>query len=164
MKSAGKIHLVLCCIAALLLAGLPARAAQPGQGGADRPLEMVKAIYAPYLGKAPMTASWLDQLAPIAAPRLAALLERERSCQAQYLKACKYLFDVIANGEKPDVRGLQLQLAAPSKETMEIAAMFTNNGAPARLVYQFRKMGGKWLLEDIRSMEGETWSLVKLLQ
>jgi hypothetical protein len=163
MKSAGRFHIAFCCIAALLLAALPARAAQPGPG-ADSPLEMVKAIYAPYLGKAPMPASWLDQLAPIAAPRLAALLERERSCQAQYLKACKYLFDVIANGEKPDVRGLQLQLAAPSKETVEITATYTNLGAPARLIYQFRKMGGKWLLENIRSMEGETWSLVKLLQ
>ncbi|MGE4292367.1 MAG: hypothetical protein AB7E32_09170 [Desulfovibrio sp.] len=149
-------------LAAMLLATLPAP--RSAQAGDFQPLAKVKALYAPYQGLAPVPEIFLDQLAPIAAPKLRALLDHELSCQHQYLKACNYPFNVIVNGESYQLSELRFELAAPSKETVKITAMFKNFGQPSRLIYLFRKSGTNWLLEDVQSLEGEAWTLVKLLR
>jgi hypothetical protein len=51
-----------------------------------------------------------------------------------------------------------------SKARKVVIAKFKNIGTPEEMHFYFEKSGGGWLLDDARSVKGETWTLSLVLK
>lgn len=50
----------------------------------------------------------------------------------------------------------------PDRKT--VIATFENLRTPEEIHFDFQKIGGKWLLDDVHSLKRETWTLSKILK
>jgi hypothetical protein len=51
-----------------------------------------------------------------------------------------------------------------SQDRKVVVAKFANAGTPQELHFEFRRIDGRWLLDDVSSLKDNTWTLSKILK
>ena len=127
----------------------------------DNPEAFVKEIYAHFVASEPK-----HDFAPpadIYTPRLKALFVRDEKWAKGEVGCLE--FDFWVNGqdwELKDARVTSRPVAGHADRTVVIAT-FLNLGTANELHFDFQKIAGKWLLDDVHSVGGERWTLSKIL-
>jgi hypothetical protein len=98
-------------------------------------------------------------------PRLKALVAAARR-KADGDAPCGLDFVFWFNGQDEKITDLSVTRGAntaPDRTT--VTATFKNLGDPEKIVFDFRMIGGDWLLDDAHSVAGDTqWTFSRLLQ
>ena len=97
-------------------------------------------------------------------PRLKALFAEDKR-RAGGEVGC-YEFDFWTNAQDFELRDVHVtsQDVAGHPDQKLVIATFTNLRQPEEIHFDFQKIGGKWLLDDVHSLKKETWTLSKLLK
>ncbi len=98
-------------------------------------------------------------------PRLAARVAAARRA-AKGEAACGLDFIFWFNGQDDRITRLVVTRGptTPAGRTT-VTATFHNMDDPEKIVFDFRKIGGRWLLDDAHSLVGDSqWTLSRLLQ
>ena len=144
--------------ALLVLASLPVFAA--GTEIAD-PVNFVSDVYKNYMASRKAKPYLPPQ--DIYTPRLKRLLDEDRR-KAKGEVGC-IDFDFWVNGQ--DWRLSKLQVVsgkAPSgPDRQVVVATFVSLGSAEEIHFDFERIRGKWLLDDVHSIKGMPWTLSKLL-
>jgi hypothetical protein len=74
-------------------------------------------------------------------------------------------FDFWINGQDSELKNVRVsrRLAPGQADRMMVIATFIN-GAPQEIHFDFQKIKGKWLLDDVHSLKEVPWTLSALLQ
>ena len=121
------------------------------------PAKFVSDVYKKYMANAHYEAP-----SDIYTPRLKRLFDEDRR-KANGEVGCVD-FDFWLNGQdfsirkQPDVTG---KSSSPGRQTA--IATFVNIRTPMEIQFDFVRIDGKWLLDDVHSLKGERWTLSKLL-
>ena len=96
-------------------------------------------------------------------PRLAGLFEKDRRESKGEVGCIE--FDFWMNGQDFELSNLKVtrQPVAGHPDQTTVIATFTNLRKPMELHFNFIQQRGKWMLDDVASTKGETWTLSKLL-
>ncbi len=98
-------------------------------------------------------------------PRLKALVAAARR-KANGDAPCGLDFIFWFNGQEYTISDLVVTRGAntaPDRTT--VTATFQNLGDPEKIVFDFRQIGGRWLLDDAHSLVGDSkWTFSRLLQ
>jgi Protein of unknown function (DUF3828) len=75
-------------------------------------------------------------------------------------------FDFWTNAQDWGLRNVRVtsQDVPDHPDRKLVIATFTNLRQPEEIHFDFQKVGGKWLLDDVQSLKKETWTLSKLLK
>jgi hypothetical protein len=98
-------------------------------------------------------------------PHLKALVAAARRA-AKGEAPCGLDFIFWSNGQEDQITQLVVTRGptTPTGRTT-VTATFRNTGDPEKIVFDFQKMGGRWLLDDAHSLVGdEKWTFSRLLQ
>jgi hypothetical protein len=98
-------------------------------------------------------------------PRLTALVAAARR-KAKGEAACGLDFIFWFNGQDYQITQLVVTRGptTPAGRTT-VTATFQNTGDPEKIVFDFQKIGGRWLLDDAHSLVGDSqWTFSRLLQ
>ncbi len=97
-------------------------------------------------------------------PRLKALAAAARR-KAKGEAACGLDFIFWFNGQDDQITQLAVTRGPTSANRTTVTATFHNMSDPEKIVFDFQKLGGHWLLDDAHSLVGDSrWSLSRLLQ
>ena len=120
------------------------------------PVTFVKDVY-----RHIATSAHYDPPTDIYTPRLKALFDEDKR-RANGEVGC-IDFDFWTNAQDLQLKNVQVTGKAAGPDRMLVIATFVNF-RPQEIQLDFQKIGGKWLLDDARSMAGEKWTLSKLLK
>ena len=96
-------------------------------------------------------------------PRLKALFDEDKR-RANGEVGC-IDFDFWTNAQDWHLKNVEVTgKPVPGKQDRMLVVATFVNGTPQQIQLDFEKVGGKWLLDDARSMAGERWTLSKLLK
>jgi hypothetical protein len=147
-------------LAAITLA-LAAYAPAAGTPAINDPEVFVRSVYRQIAAHANDTS-----FAPpddIYTPQLAALFAADRKKSGGEVGCID--FDLWTNSQDPggirDIRVSSLPQRDPARRT--VVAAFTIE-RPQEIHFEFRRIEGRWLLDDASSVKGERWTLSKLLR
>jgi hypothetical protein len=97
-------------------------------------------------------------------PRLAALFAADRKKAGDEVGCID--FDFWSNSQDPtglrNIHVTSQPASAPDRRT--VVATFGHFTRPAEIHFEFRRVGGRWLLDDASSVKEERWVLSQLLQ
>ena len=96
-------------------------------------------------------------------PRLHELMAREDKIRASGDEGCLD-FDFWVNGQDWTLKDLQVTRASATPDRQEVIAKFTNIRTPEEIHFDFRLVSGRWLLDDVRSVRGQRWTLSEILK
>ncbi|HLW76143.1 MAG TPA: hypothetical protein VKS01_04140 [Bryobacteraceae bacterium] len=99
----------------------------------------------------------------IYAPQLKPLIEEDR--RRAHGEAGCIDFDFWINGQDSDLKSIRVtsQPGKASAEQMTVIATFINE-KPQEIHFEFRRVNGKWLLAEARSLKAERWTLSKIVK
>jgi hypothetical protein len=102
--------------------------------------------------------------ADIYTPRLKALFAEDKR-RANGEVGCME-FDFWTNAQDWGLRNVRVtsQEVPDHPDRKLVIATFTNLRQPEEIHFDFQKVGGKWLLDDVQSLKKEPWTLSKLLK
>jgi hypothetical protein len=105
-----------------------------------------------------------DPPTDIYTPRLKALFAEDKR-RANGEVGC-IEFDFWTNAQDWGLRNVRVtsQDVPDHPDRKLVIATFTNLRQPEEIHFDFQKVGGKWLLDDVQSLKKETWTLSKLLK
>jgi Protein of unknown function (DUF3828) len=96
-------------------------------------------------------------------PRLKALFEADRRKHVEEVGCID--FDFWSNSQDPsgirDIRVTSRAQSDPARRT--VVATFTLV-RPMEIHFEFRRIEGKWLLDDVSSLKSERWTLSRMLR
>ena len=72
-------------------------------------------------------------------------------------------FDFWVNGQDWVIKDLAVTSEDPGPDRKTVVAKFLNTGDPQEIHLEFQRVGGRWLLDDVRSLKGEKWTLSQIL-
>jgi hypothetical protein len=126
------------------------------------PVKFVSDVYTKYIGS---DRARKPYQAPthIYSPRLSKLLDEDKRKANDEVGCIE--FDFWLNGQDASIRKPPAVSAKPSTraDQQTVIATFVNIRTPMELQFDFVRIGGKWLLDDVHSLKGERWTLSKLL-
>ncbi|HEX3918192.1 MAG TPA: hypothetical protein VHW60_12720 [Caulobacteraceae bacterium] len=97
-------------------------------------------------------------------PRLRALVAAARKA-AHGEAACGLDFVFWVDGQEEDIASADVSsLPAPDAATRIVVAKFVSTGQPHELHFTFRRLVGRWRLDDAESVIGTRWVWSRLLQ
>ena len=96
-------------------------------------------------------------------PRLHELMAREDKIRASGDEGCLD-FDFWINGQDWTLKELQVTRGGAAADREEVIAKFVNIRTPEEIHFDFRLVSGRWLLDDVRSLRGQRWTLSELLK
>ncbi len=73
-------------------------------------------------------------------------------------------FDFWVNGQDWRISNVAVTSADESAERKTIVAKFLSLGDRQEIHFDFRREGGRWLLDDVHSVLGERWTLSETLK
>ena len=73
-------------------------------------------------------------------------------------------FDFRINGQDWTLKDLQVTRASVTPDGQEVLARFVNICTPEEIHFDFRLVSGRWLLDDVRSVRGQRWTLSEILK
>jgi hypothetical protein len=141
----------------LVLLAIPAPAAPP----ISDPATYVAEVYGHYL-KAQQ--SHRDYVPPedMFTARLSKLIRDDRR-RAKGEVGCLD-FDFWINGQDWTVKNLKVTSGASTKDSWTVVAKFMNLGSPNEIHFFFRRIEGRWLLDEVRSLADPRWTLSEILK
>lgn len=98
-------------------------------------------------------------------PRLKALIAASRRAAGTDVP-CGLDFSFWFNGQEYKISNLAVT-RGPNTATdrTTVTATFVSLGDPEKIVFDFRQIGGRWLLDDVHSLVGDSkWTFSRLLQ
>jgi hypothetical protein len=157
-RSAGVAATLMIALLAILPYGAMAASAQP------EPEVLVAQVYH-HLIAAERSSKGYSPPETFYTPRLKALVAASRR-KAAGEEPCGLDFVFWVNGQDEQIRNLTVTrgpATAPDRTT--VTATFQNLGEPEKIVFDFQKLGGRWLLDDAHSIAGDTrWTFSRQLQ
>ncbi|HEY1203681.1 MAG: DUF3828 domain-containing protein [Bryobacteraceae bacterium] len=128
----------------------------------DDPVAFVRGVYTHYVaaqGRAQ------DYNAPrdIYTPRLSKLFEDDRKKAPAGEEGCLD-FDYWVNGQDWRLTNIEVTEAMASQDRKVVVAKFANAGKPQEIHFEFRRIDGRWLLDDVSSLKDMPWTLSRILE
>ncbi|HKE28496.1 MAG TPA: hypothetical protein VKB88_39370 [Bryobacteraceae bacterium] len=125
------------------------------------PETFVRGVYDHYLASQRTGRNYVAP-ADIYTARLKALFDEDKR-RANGEVGC-IEFDFWVNGQDWNLKNIRVtaQDIAGSADRKMVNAEFVND-TPQELRFDFRRIGGVWLLDDVESLRGERWKLSALL-
>jgi hypothetical protein len=68
------------------------------------------------------------------------------------------------NGQDWTLTNLSVTGGAAGQDRKDVVARFVNIGTPQEIHFDFRRVAGHWLLEDVHSMKDPRWTLSQILK
>ena len=151
----------LPCLALVLIAALgPDRALATDIGD---PGEFVKDVYKKLAASETSTRGPYAPPTDIYSPRLAALFAADEA-RAKGEVGC-IDFDFWINAQDSELKEVRVTVRPASSETGSLMVIATfRNGPLQEIHFDFKKIGGRWLLDDVHSVKKPQWTLSALLK
>jgi hypothetical protein len=127
----------------------------------SNPAGFVTGVYRHYL-KAQSTDEAYAPPEDVFTPRLGKLIRDGRK-RAKGEVGCLD-FDFWVNGQDWTITNLSVTTGAAGKDRETVIARFLNVGSPQEIHFEFRRINGRWLLDDVRSLKDQRWILSAVLQ
>jgi hypothetical protein len=126
----------------------------------DDPAKFVSGVYAK------LSASSGDYAAPedIYTPHLASLWALEKKESGGEVGRMDFEFWTGTQDWELSGVNVTAQPVEGSNARKIVIAKFKNGGKPEEMHFYFEKSGNGWLLDDVRSLKGETWTLSLILK
>jgi hypothetical protein len=102
--------------------------------------------------------------ADIYTPRLKALFAEDKRRAGGEVGCIE--FDFWTNAQDSGLHNVRVtsQDVANHPDQKVVIATFVNLREPQEIHFDFQKVGGKWLLDDVHSLKDQPWTLSKLLK
>ena len=142
----------------LILAAVSAPAATPP---ITNPVNFVTDVYAHFI-KAQSGHNSYNAPEDILTPRLSKLI-RDDVKRAKGEVGCLD-FDYWVNGQDWKITKLSVASGAAGKDQWTVVAKFRNLGDPQEIHFEFRRVGERWLLDDVHSVNDPRWTLSEILR
>jgi len=106
-----------------------------------------------------------DYSAPedIYTPRLRELWAKEDKIRKSGDEGCLD-FDFWVNGQDWKLSNLEVTRGTATADRQDVIAKFVNIGNPEEIHFDFRLVSGRWLLDEVRSVRGQRWTLSEILK
>ena len=130
----------------------------------DDPVRFVTGVYRHYID-AQSKHSEYDPPDDIYTPRLEKLFRDDKK-RAKGEVGCLE-FDFWVNGQDWQLSKLSVTkgtAAGSGADRQTVVARFVNLGEQEEIHFDFRRMNGRWLLDDVHSMMRDRWTLSKILR
>jgi hypothetical protein len=142
----------------LVFSALPASAAEPR---ISDPLTFVTGVYQQFV-KAQSTHNDYNPPEDIFTARLNKLVQGDRK-RAKGEVGCLD-FDFWVNGQDWTLTNLSVANGTMDKDQWTVVAKFRNLGSPEEIHFDFRRVEGRWLLDDVQSLQDHRWTLSSVLR
>lgn len=142
----------------LLLSVVPAPAAPPG---ITNPTNFVAEVYGHFL-KAQSKASSFTPPEDIFTARLGKLIRDDRRRAKGEVGCLDFVFWV--NGQDWNITNLRVESGPVDNDRWTVIAKFLNIGSPQEIHFDFRRIEGRWLLEEVQSVKDSHWTLSDVLK
>lgn len=127
------------------------------------PAELVRDVYARLIA-ANQTGEGYDPGDDLYSPRLRALEAAARKAAGTDVP-CGLDFDIFFDGQEYDLKSADVALApGATADTQVVVARFESLGHPHELHFTFRRIGGRWRLDEAESVVGTRWVFSRLLR
>ena len=73
-------------------------------------------------------------------------------------------FDFWINAQDWEITRLAITSTDKSNERETVVAKFVNIGEPQEMHFDFRRISGRWLLDDVHSLSSPPWTLSEILK
>lgn len=148
----------LSVFAASLLAGIPAL---PASTRIDDPVSFAAGVYRHFI-QTENKDSVYKPPEDIYTPRLSKLF-RDDEKRAKGEVGCLD-FDFWVNAQDWNITELSVTKGASSVDQETVIARFANIGKRQEIHFDFRRVNGRWLLDDVHSTTKPRWTLSGILQ
>jgi len=127
----------------------------------DDPKAFVSDVYRRYVAA---QARHTDYSAPedIYTARLAKLIRDDRRKAGGEVGCLD--FDFWVNGQDYKITELDVTSADEGQDRKTVIAKFRNLGDAQEIHLEFQRVAGRWLLDEVRSLKGEKWTLSQILK
>ncbi len=128
------------------------------------PEAIVRGVYAGFIAQNDQFAPPYQPSERFYSPRLKALVAAARK-QANGEAACGLDFMFWVDAQDYDVKSVDVSLVpAPDANTQIVVAAFTNIRQAEEIRFTFRRIGGRWRLDDAEEVLGHRWVFSQLLR
>ena len=141
----------------LVLLAIPTPAAPP----MSDPVAYVAGIYGRYVKAQQSHGSYIPP-EDIFTARLNKLMQRDRK-RAKGDVGCLD-FDFWINGQDWTIKNLKVTSGASDKDRSTVVAKFLNLGSPQEIHFDFSRIEGRWLLDEVHSLKDPRWTLSEILR
>lgn len=132
-----------------------------GVSANQRPVSFVTGVYR-HLIKAQSTQAEYEPSEDTYTSKLAKLVRDDRK-RANGEVGC-IDFDFWVNGQDWKITHLTVAKGAASLDRETVIARFVSIGVPQELHFDFQRVDGRWLLDDVHSTKKPRWTLSELLK
>ena len=126
----------------------------------DDPKTFVAEVYRRYMAES--ARSPYTPPGDIYTPRLQKLLSEDRRKSKGEVGCVDFVFWLNAQDWKITNLAITTSDEAPDRQT--VITKFRNSGEPQEMRFDFRRVSGRWLLDDARSLSAPPWTLSELLK
>ena len=152
------VKTVLFILAALLLSGAPAL---PAPVRISDPASFVAEVYRNLAASEATDRSYLPP-EHIYTARLAKLLQDDQRKAKGEVGCLDFVFWV--NGQDWTITNLSITTGAASQDRKVVIARFLNIDVPEEIHFDFHRIAGRWLLDDVHSVKDPRWTLSDILK
>ena len=127
------------------------------------PAEIVRGIYQRLIA-ANQTGEGYDPGDELYSPRLRALEAAARKAAGTDVP-CGLDFDIWFDGQEYDLKSADVMVApGATADAQQVVAKFESLGKPHELHFSFRRIAGRWRLDEAESVVGTRWVFSRLLK
>ena len=127
------------------------------------PAELVRDVYARLIA-ANQTGQGYDPGDDLYSPRLKALEAAARKAAGTDVP-CGLDFDIFFDGQEYDLKSADVSVApGATADAQLVIAKFDSLGHPHEVHFTFRRIAGRWRLDDAESVVGTRWVFSRLLK
>jgi hypothetical protein len=94
--------------------------------------------------------------------RLGKLLQADEKRAKGEVGCLDFVFWV--NGQDWTLTNLRVASGVARQDRKTVIARFVNIGAPQEIHFDFRRIAGRWLLDDVHSLKNPRWALSEILK
>jgi hypothetical protein len=120
----------------------------------QEPLQIVRALYEPYVASRDTPKGALDLIRPHATADLRRLIEKEDACARRTRGICAIDYDVLVDGQDYKVTRLQVTAQDARPGAMTVRATFRNFDKATVVAFPFAVIGGRWQMTDVVIKDG----------
>ncbi|HEY1426546.1 MAG TPA: hypothetical protein VGF50_07735 [Caulobacteraceae bacterium] len=146
-----------------LIAAMFALTSSAAMAAPRAPIDLVRDVYARLIA-ANRTGQGYDPGDELYSPRLLALEAAARKAAGTDVP-CGLDFDIWFDGQEYDLKSADVTVAPGAAADAErVIAKFQSLGHPHEVHFTFRRIGGRWRLDDAESVVGTRWVFSRLLK
>jgi hypothetical protein len=126
----------------------------------DDPKTFVTEVYRRFM--APSARSPYTPPGGVYAPRLEKLLSHDKRKAKGEVGCLDFVFWLNAQDWK--ITNLTITSSDDGQDRQTVITKFRNSGEPQEMHFEFRRISGRWLLDDAHSVSAPPWTLSELLK